>query len=32
MGRVVIVFAVAIVAVLVAFYVIPPFGSLGVSQ
>ncbi len=32
MGRVVIVFAVAIVAVLVAFYVIPPFGTLGVQQ
>lgn len=32
MGRIVIVFAVAIVAVLVAYWVIPPFGSLGVQQ
>lgn len=32
MGRVVIVFAVAILAVLVAFWVVPPFGTLGVSQ
>lgn len=32
MGRIVIVFAVAIAAVLIAFYVIPPFGSLGVQQ
>ncbi len=32
MGRVVIVFAVAIVAVLIAYWVIPPFGSLGVQQ
>jgi hypothetical protein len=32
MGRVVIVFAVAIVAVLVAFWIVPPAGSLGVAQ
>jgi hypothetical protein len=32
MGRVVIVFAVAVVAVLIAFWVVPPFGTLGVSQ
>lgn len=32
MGRVVIVFAVAILAVLAAYWVIPPMGSFGVQQ
>lgn len=32
MGRIVIVFAVAVIAVLIAFWAIPPFGSLGVQQ
>lgn len=32
MGRAVIVFAVVVVAVLAAFWVLPPFGTLGVAQ
>ena len=32
MGRIVIVFAVVVLAVLAAYWVIPPFGSLGVQQ
>ena len=32
MGRVVIVLAVAIAAVLIAYWVLPPFGTLGVQQ
>lgn len=32
MGRAAVVFAVAVIAVLAAFWVLPPFGTLGVSQ